>query len=208
MLFSGRFSSIIVSYRHPLWVFFLLGFMPPIWLDPSHLHYSILLRVFLWPSSILLHVSSWCVGVYESGEDGSSRVVVGQHPDPPTSRSSWLHLLDTTANPKRNLSRTLWKVCRAATTLRLGCLHHLLPAPCFLFSCLWTALSVTGFVVDLWCSYVLSAFCFGFLFVIVKCFFALVCVFFLCCSCELPYLVAWILYLFAFPVFTWEVLFQ
>ncbi|KAI5322813.1 hypothetical protein L3X38_031885 [Prunus dulcis] len=57
--------------------------MPPIWLDPSHLHYSILLRAVPWPSSIRLPVSSWCVGVYDSGEDVSSRLLMVNTQIPP-----------------------------------------------------------------------------------------------------------------------------
>lgn len=121
------------------------GFMPTICLDPAYLHHSIFLRAVLWPSSVRLLVSSWCIGGYDSGEDAISWVVDVQNPDSPTSLSNRFHHPDTTANPKRDLSRTPWKVCRAATTLRLWCLHHPLPAPWLLFLCLWTALRVTGF---------------------------------------------------------------
>ena len=100
----------------------IVGFMPPICSDPSHLHQSILHRAVLWPSSLRLLGFPWCFGL-----------------------SNRLHHPDSLANPKRELSRPPRKVYRAATTLRLWCLHHLLPVTWLHFLCLWTALRVTGF---------------------------------------------------------------
>ena len=139
------------------------GFMPPICLDPSFLLHSISHRAVLWPLSFQLLGLPWCVGAYDFGEDAISWVVVGQNPDPPTSLSNRIHHPDSTDNSKRELSRTPRKVCRAATTFRLWCLHHLLPVTWLLFLCLWTALRVTGFWVRsvMWVCIICNFSCFN-----------------------------------------------